>query len=48
MTYNIRNLAIPIGSLKVCNVRYIVSYKLQNIKLTPETQLSIAFTIVYR
>ena len=33
MTYNIRFLAILIGSLKVCNVRYILSYKPQNMEL---------------
>ena len=33
MTYNIRYLSIYVGSLKVCNVRYILSYKLQNMKL---------------
>ena len=33
MTYNIRYLEIYVGSLKVCNVRYILSYKLQNMKL---------------
>ena len=27
MTYNIRYLAIYIGSLKYCNLRYILSYK---------------------
>ena len=27
MTYNLRYLAIYIGSLKVCNVRYILPYK---------------------
>ena len=33
MTYNIRYLAIYVGSLKVCNVRNILSFKLQNMKL---------------
>ena len=33
MTNNLRYLAIYIGSLKVCNVRYILSNKLQDIKL---------------
>ena len=33
MTYNIRYLAIYVGRLKVGNVRYILSYKLQNMKL---------------
>ena len=33
MTYNRRYLAIYVGRLKVCNVRYILSYKLQNMKL---------------
>ena len=32
MTYNIRYSAIYVGSLKVCIVRYILSYKLQNMK----------------
>ena len=33
MTYSIRYLAIYVGSLKVCNVRYILSYKHQNMEL---------------
>ena len=33
MTYNIRHLAIYIGTLKVCNVCYILSYKNNNIEL---------------
>ena len=33
MTYNIRYLAIYIGSLKVCNVRYTWSYKHLNMEL---------------
>ena len=32
MTYNIRYLAIYIESLKVCNVRYILSYKRLNME----------------
>ena len=43
MTYKIRYLAICILSLKVCNVRYILSYKHENMEFTPETQLNIAF-----
>ena len=43
MTYNIRYLAIYLGSLNVCHVRYILSYKLKIWIFTPETQLSIAF-----
>ena len=33
MTYNIRYLVIYMGTLKVCNVRYILSYKHQNMEL---------------
>ena len=33
MTYNVRYLAIYVGSLKVCNVRYSWSYKHLNIEL---------------
>ena len=33
MTYTIRYLAIFIGSFNFCSVRYILSYKLQNMKL---------------
>ena len=33
MTYNRRYLAIYVESLKVCNARNILSYKLQNMKL---------------
>ena len=43
MTYNIRYLAIYIGGLKFCNVRYILSYKFQNIKLYTRNELSIDF-----
>ena len=43
MTYNIRYLAIYIGSLRVCNVRYILSYEYLNMELYTETQLGIAF-----
>ena len=43
MTYNIRYLAIYIGSLKVCNVRYIFHTSIKLCNFTPETQLSVAF-----
>ena len=43
MTYNIRYLALYIGSLKFCNVRYLLSYKHLIWNFTPETQLSKAF-----
>ena len=33
MTYNIRHLVKYIGTLKVCNVCYILSYKNKNIEL---------------
>ena len=47
MTNNIRYLAIYIGILKVCNVRYILSYKLQNMKLYTRNAVKYSFfTIV--
>ena len=43
MTYNIRYLAIHIGSLKVCNVRYMCHTSIRIWNFIPETQLSVAF-----
>ena len=45
MTYNIRYLAIYIGSLKVCNVRYILSYKHQNMELYTRKTLKYSFLL---
>ena len=47
MTYYIRYLAIYmyIGSLKVCNVRYILSYKLQNMKLYTQNAVKYSFLL---
>ena len=47
MTCNIRYLAIYIGSLKVCNVRDILSCKLQNMKLYTRNAV-ISITFYYR
>ena len=43
MTYNIRYLAIYIGSLKVCNVRYILSYKHRNMVLNTRNAVKYSF-----
>ena len=45
MTYNLRYLAIYIGSDKVCNVRYILSYKLQNMKLYTRNTVKYSFLL---
>ena len=45
MTYNIRYLAIYIGSLKVCNVRYILSYKHLNMKLYTRNAVMYSFLL---
>ena len=45
MTYNIRYLAIYKGSLKVCNVHYILSYKLQNMKLYTRNAVKYSFLL---
>ena len=45
MTYNIRYLAILIESLKVCKVRYILSYKLQNMKLYIRNAVKYSFLL---
>ena len=34
-----------IGSLKVCNVRYILSYKLQNMKLYTQNAVKYSFLL---
>ena len=43
MTYNIRCLAIYIGSLKVCNVHYTWSYKHLNIDLYTKNAVKYRF-----
>ena len=45
MTYNIRYLAIHIGSLKVCNVRYILSYMHKNMKLYTRNAVKYSFLL---
>ena len=45
MTYYIRYLAIYIGSLKICNVRYILSYKHQSIKLYTKNTVKYSFLL---
>ena len=45
MTYNMRYLAKYIGSLKVCNVRYILSYKLQNINIYTRNTVKYSFVL---
>ena len=45
MTCNIRYLAIYIGSLKVCNVRDILSFKLQNMKLYTRNTVKYSFLL---
>ena len=50
MAYNIRYLAIYVESLKVCNVRYLLSYKLQNMKLYTRNAVkySLLLSCIYR
>ena len=43
MTYTIRYLAIYIGSLKVCNVHYILSYKQYNMELYTKNAVKYSF-----
>ena len=45
MTYNIRYLAIYIGSLKVCNVRYILSYKHKSMKRYTRNAVKYSFLL---
>ena len=45
MTYNIRYLAIYIRSLKVCNVRFILSYKHQNMELYTRNAVKYSFVL---
>ena len=45
MVYNIRYLAIYIGSLKVCNVRYILSYKHENMELYTRNAVKYSFLL---
>ena len=46
MIYNIRYLAIYIGSLKVCNVRYTWSYKHLNIELYTRNAVKYKFLLL--
>ena len=43
MTYDIKYLAIYIGSLKVCDVRYILSYKHLNMELDTRNAVRYSF-----
>ena len=45
MTDAIRYLAIYIGSLKVCNIRYKLSYKLRNMKLYTRNAVKYSFLL---
>ena len=47
MTYNLRYLAIyiHIGRLKVCNVRYILSYKHQKMELYTRNTVKYSFLL---
>ena len=45
MTYNIRYLSLYIRSLKVCNVRYILSYKHQNMELYTRNAVNYSFLL---
>ena len=45
MAYNLRYLAIYIGSLKVCNVRYILSYKHLNMELYTRNAVKYSFLL---
>ena len=45
MTYNIRYLAIYMGSLKVCNVRYILSYTHYNMELYTRNAVKYSFLL---
>ena len=45
MTFNIRYLLVYRGSLKVCNIRYILSYKLQNMKLGTRNAVKYRFLL---
>ena len=46
MAYKIRYLAIYMGSLKVCNVRYILSYKHENMELYTRNALKYSFLLL--
>ena len=43
MTYNIRYLAIFIGNIKFCNVRYILSYQHRNMELYTRNTVKYSF-----
>ena len=45
MTYNIRYLAIYMGCLKVCNVRYILSYTHYNMELYTRIAVKYSFLL---
>ena len=46
MAYNIRCLAIYLGSIKVCNVHYILSYKYQNMELYTRNAVKYSFLLL--
>ena len=46
MAYNISYLAIYIGSLNICNVRYILSCKHQNMELYTRKAFKLSFLLV--
>ena len=45
MTYHIKYLAIYIGSLKICNVRYKLSFKHQNMELYTRNSFKNSFLL---
>ena len=45
MTYNIKYLAIYIGNLKVCNVRYILSYEHLTMELYTGNAVKYSFLL---
>ena len=45
MAYTIRYSAIYIGSLKVCNVRYILSFKHKNMELFTRNAIMYSFLL---
>ena len=48
MTYNIRYVAIYTGSLKICNVRYILSCKHQNMEIYIRNALKYLLSCITR
>ena len=45
MAYNIRFLPIYIGSIKVCNVRHLLSYTHQNMELYTRNAVKYSFLL---